>query len=93
MAVHDGTAQKAAQNVSATLVRRQDAVGYHERNAAGMVGDDAQAGVDGALLALNGSGVAIGRTVAAILENYQQPDGSVIVPDALVPYMHCEVIK
>ena len=41
---------------------------------------------------LNGSGVAIGRTVAAILENYQQPDGSVIVPDALVPYMHCEVI-
>lgn len=42
---------------------------------------------------LNGSGVAIGRTVAAILENYQQPDGSVIVPDALVPYMQCEVIK
>ncbi|MDD7502945.1 MAG: serine--tRNA ligase [Eubacteriales bacterium] len=42
---------------------------------------------------LNGSGVAIGRTVAAILENYQQHDGSVIVPDALVPYMHCEVIK
>ncbi|MGN0808800.1 MAG: serine--tRNA ligase [Christensenellales bacterium] len=42
---------------------------------------------------LNGSGVAIGRTVAAILENYQQPDGSVIVPDVLVPYMHCEVIK
>lgn len=42
---------------------------------------------------LNGSGVAIGRTVAAILENYQQPDGSVIIPDALVPYMHCEVIK
>ena len=42
---------------------------------------------------LNGSGVAIGRTVAAILENYQQPDGSVIVPDALVQYMHCEVIK
>ena len=42
---------------------------------------------------LNGSGVAIGRTVAAILENYQQSDGSVRVPDALVPYMHCEVIK
>lgn len=36
---------------------------------------------------LNGSGLAIGRTVAAILENYQQPDGSVRVPDALVPYM------
>ena len=42
---------------------------------------------------LNGSGVAIGRTVAAILENYQQSNGSVRVPDALVPYMHCEVIK
>jgi seryl-tRNA synthetase len=36
---------------------------------------------------LNGSGLAIGRTVAAILENYQQADGSVVVPDALVPYM------
>ncbi|MBR4636212.1 MAG: serine--tRNA ligase [Clostridia bacterium] len=42
---------------------------------------------------LNGSGVAIGRTVAAILENYQQPDGSVKVPEALVPYMRCEYIK
>ncbi len=36
---------------------------------------------------LNGSGLAVGRTVAAILENYQQPDGTVRVPDALVPYM------
>ncbi|MGJ3206268.1 serine--tRNA ligase [Geobacillus thermoleovorans] len=36
---------------------------------------------------LNGSGLAIGRTVAAILENYQQEDGSVIVPEALRPYM------
>lgn len=42
---------------------------------------------------LNGSGVAIGRTVAAILENYQQKDGSVRIPDVLVPYMHCEFIK
>ena len=42
---------------------------------------------------LNGSGVAIGRTVAAILENYQQPDGSVKVPEVLVPYMHCEYIR
>lgn len=41
---------------------------------------------------LNGSGVAIGRTVAAILENYQQADGRIRVPDVLVPYMHCEVI-
>lgn len=36
---------------------------------------------------LNGSGLAVGRTVAAILENYQQEDGSVIVPEALRPYM------
>lgn len=36
---------------------------------------------------LNGSGLAVGRTVAAILENYQQADGSVIIPDVLRPYM------
>lgn len=36
---------------------------------------------------LNGSGLAVGRTVAAILENYQQADGSVVIPDALRPYM------
>jgi len=42
---------------------------------------------------LNGSGVAVGRTVAAILENYQQADGSVKVPEALVKYMGCDVIK
>lgn len=43
---------------------------------------------------LNGSGLAVGRTVAAILENYQQADGSVVVPEALRPYMGgLEVIK
>jgi seryl-tRNA synthetase len=36
---------------------------------------------------LNGSGLAVGRTVAAILENYQQADGSVVIPEVLVPYM------
>ena len=36
---------------------------------------------------LNGSGLAVGRTVAAILENFQQPDGSVKIPEALRPYM------
>lgn len=41
---------------------------------------------------LNGSGVAIGRTVAAILENYQNEDGTVTIPDALVPYMRNTVI-
>ncbi|MDC3073403.1 serine--tRNA ligase [Prochlorococcus sp. AH-716-O13] len=42
---------------------------------------------------LNGSGLAIGRTMAAILENYQQPDGSVKIPDALVPYFGSTFIK
>jgi seryl-tRNA synthetase len=37
---------------------------------------------------LNGSGLAVGRTWVAILENYQQPDGSVIIPEALRPYMN-----
>jgi seryl-tRNA synthetase len=41
---------------------------------------------------LNGSGLAVGRTMAAILENYQQPDGSVLVPEALRPYCHQDVI-
>lgn len=43
---------------------------------------------------LNGSGLAVGRTMAAILENYQNEDGSVTVPEALVPYMGgVEVIR
>lgn len=42
---------------------------------------------------LNGSGVAVGRTVAAILENYQNEDGTVTVPDVLVPYMGTNIIK
>jgi len=36
---------------------------------------------------LNGSGLAVGRTLVAILENYQQPDGSVVIPEALRPYL------
>ena len=42
---------------------------------------------------LNGSGVAIGRTVAAILENYQNADGSVTVPEVLRKYMGTDIIK
>ena len=42
---------------------------------------------------LNGSGLAVGRTVAAILENYQQADGSVVVPEVLRPFMGVDVIK
>ncbi|HNR31341.1 MAG TPA: serine--tRNA ligase [Candidatus Hydrogenedentes bacterium] len=43
---------------------------------------------------LNGSGLAVGRTVIAILENYQQADGGIMIPEALRPYMHgIEAIK
>jgi seryl-tRNA synthetase len=42
---------------------------------------------------LNGSGVAVGRTVAAILENYQNGDGSVNVPEVLKPFMKVDVIR
>jgi seryl-tRNA synthetase len=41
---------------------------------------------------INGSGLAIGRTYLAILENYQQADGSVRIPDVLQPYMHGESV-
>jgi seryl-tRNA synthetase len=36
---------------------------------------------------LNGSGLAVGRTLIAIMENYQQADGSIVIPEALRPYM------
>ena len=42
---------------------------------------------------LNGSGLAIGRTWVAIIENYQQMDGSVVIPEALRPYLNAEVIR
>jgi seryl-tRNA synthetase len=41
---------------------------------------------------LNGSGLAVGRTWVAIIENYQQKDGSVVVPEVLRPYLQAEVI-
>ncbi|MBD2325609.1 serine--tRNA ligase [Alkalinema sp. FACHB-956] len=41
---------------------------------------------------LNGSGLAVGRTMAAVLENYQQPDGTIRVPEALQPYLKREVL-
>jgi seryl-tRNA synthetase len=43
--------------------------------------------VKGPVNTLNGSGLAIGRTLIAIMENYQEPDGSIAIPDALQPYM------
>jgi len=42
---------------------------------------------------LNGSGLAIGRTLVAIVENYQQKDGTVVVPEVLKPYMNTGIIK
>jgi seryl-tRNA synthetase len=42
---------------------------------------------------LNGSGLAIGRTIIAILENFQRDDGSVDLPEVLHPYMRCERIE
>lgn len=45
-------------------------------------------GDKGFVATLNGSGLAIGRTIVAIMENYQQADGSIRIPDALVPYMN-----
>ncbi|HLO84053.1 MAG TPA: serine--tRNA ligase [Nostocaceae cyanobacterium] len=41
---------------------------------------------------LNGSGLAVGRTMAAILENYQQPDGTILIPEALQPFLGREVL-
>lgn len=42
---------------------------------------------------LNGSGLAVGRTTAAIMENYQNADGSITVPEVLRPYMGTDIIK
>jgi seryl-tRNA synthetase len=48
---------------------------------------NAEGKVKGPVHTLNGSGLAVGRTMVAILENYQQPDGNVAIPDVLQPYM------
>ena len=53
---------------------------------------DGQGGKAQYVHTLNGSGVAVGRTVAAILENYQNEDGSVTVPEVLVPYLHGKTV-
>ncbi len=54
---------------------------------------DAAGGKPRLVHTLNGSGVAVGRTVAAILENYQNEDGSITVPEALRTYLGCDVIR
>jgi seryl-tRNA synthetase len=50
-------------------------------------------GKSGFVHTLNGSGLAVGRTTAAILENFQNADGTVTIPEALVPYMGTDIIK
>jgi seryl-tRNA synthetase len=42
---------------------------------------------------LNGSGVAVGRALIAVMENYQQADGGIAVPDVLVPFMGVDVVR
>ena len=55
---------------------------------------NAETGKPALLHTLNGSGLAVGRTLLAVMENYQQADGSIIVPEVLRPYMGgLEVIK
>ena len=44
-------------------------------------------GVNAFLHTLNGSGLPIGRTIVAIMENYQNPDGSISIPNSLIKYM------
>jgi seryl-tRNA synthetase len=44
------------------------------------------------LHSLNGSGLAVGRTLVAVLENYQNEDGSITIPEVLIPYMNCKII-
>ena len=55
--------------------------------------DRAETGKPAFVHTLNGSGLAVGRTVAAIMENYQNPDGTITVPEALRSYMGCDTIK
>ena len=65
----------SCSSCSSFQARRMKARYKNEKNETGFVGT------------LNGSGLAIGRTLVAILENYQQKDGSIIVPEILRPYM------
>lgn len=80
------------QGVYREISSCSDCVDFQARRA--MIRYRKEDGTVDYLHTLNGSGLAVGRTVAAILENYQQADGTVKVPDVLVPYMHgATVIK
>lgn len=64
----------------------------YQARRAGIRFKDVKEGKNRYVHTLNGSGVAVGRTVAAILENYQNEDGSVTVPKVLQKYMSCDTI-
>lgn len=74
------------QNVYREISSCSDCLDFQARRA--MIRYRKADGTVDYLHTLNGSGLAVGRTVAAILENYQQADGTIKVPDALVPYMN-----
>ncbi|GAF38434.1 seryl-tRNA synthetase [Agrilactobacillus composti DSM 18527 = JCM 14202] len=80
------------QNVYREISSCSDCLDFQARRA--MIRYRKEDGSVDYLHTLNGSGLAVGRTVAAIMENYQQADGTIKVPDVLVPYMNgMEVIK
>ncbi len=82
-----------AQNAYREISSCSNTEGFQARRAQIRYRDAADGKVE-LLHTLNGSGLAVGRTVAAILENYQNEDGSVTIPEVLRPYMGgIEVIK
>ena len=60
---------------------------FQARRAIFLYRDPAKFMGSGFVYTLNGSGLAVGRTMAAVIENYQNPDGTITVPEVLVPYM------
>ena len=85
---------RAFGNISLDFAARNDAdaVAQTQARRAAIRYKDGPKGKAQLCHTLNGSGVAVGRTVAAILENYQNSDGSVTVPEVLRPYMGCDKI-
>jgi len=82
---------EASHGSSAQKLTRGEKVLAARRAGIRMRGEDKKTKY---LHTLNGSGLAIGRTWLAILENYQQKDGSVVIPEALRPYMgSMEIIR
>ena len=70
------------------LIRpQQKKVKEHKLMVEGLKRGDKVITTGGIVGTLNGSGLAVGRTLIAILENYQTEDGSIIIPDVLKPYM------